>query len=298
MYPLYELFQNGEQPIKSTARIEYASAKLKSSNLSFFVYYLYTFITILIVTLTMSKYEQEFDNKNVINSVFKTDDYSHYKSYNLTIFVLFEIWILISCFLVYQISIFRNELANKIEIKSYLIFNVINYYLYYIFNYSRPSNETFWLFYISLFLVYNLFTDKNSKSIIIPNMIVSFISLLMYNYVELSMTKVRIALLCFNYLILIPEINFLLIKNNKNMWVLNIIIPLTHNIIFIILGVRNNFSFLNYWGYNVLYDLIIPTNILVVTILFIYPLVFNIIYVKYKKKLRGMWDIPNVTNYY
>lgn len=346
MYPLYKLFKEGEQKIKPTVIKERSKAELKLKNLSFFIYYLNTFLQLLIITLLISKHETQFtifdesdnkSNKNNSGNLNLLQPFSTNKIHNLLIFSFFECHIIIFGLLYRQFLFIKDQnflLAKKFTIREYLLFVFIAMYSQ-TYNYiSRPANlGTFFYYYSILFLLYNLFTEKEKNNMLSVNVISGLICLLLTSYCDNILSKIRIALICYNYLVLIPELLFYTQKIGENLWKIQIYLGVINTFLLSIMGVielyhkkpsciidsrslygfdfdekgryLEKFSscfskyleFYSFWGFS-LAQLLKMWFVFYFLMFVVYPIIFNYYYKKYKERLIGKWDLPEVTNYY
>ena len=322
MYPLYKLFKEGEQTIKPTVIKERSQAKLKVKNMSFFIYYTNTFLQLLIITLLISKHENEttlydksynngnhrFNHNTKLNLL---QQFNTNKLHNLLIFCFFECHIILSGLLYRQYLFIKDQnflLASKFTIKEYLFFVLIAMYSQIYGVIQRPSSlGTFYFYYGLLFLLYNLFTEKEKNNMFSVNIISGLICLLLTTYCDNVVSKLRIGLICYNYLILIPELLFYTQKIGENLWKIQVVLGVFNGFLLSVMGIVELY-YKKSSCFKGLGRLLLFSNEekgqyverigFYFLMLVVYPSLFNYYYNKYKERLKGKWDLPEVTNYY
>jgi len=300
MFPIYDYFEKGEQAIIPTAEIIKASKKVKLTveKISIFLYNFNVFILLFILTLILAKVEQSY----TINYSTIAINYQKEEKLNLIIFIFFECHLIISG-IVYRQFVFLKEhsfiLTQNFSIKEF-IFTVLCslYFNVYEFIDRFENRSEFFVNFFFSFLLYSLFAEKNSKRMYISNILVGFVSSLLLIYCNLIVTKVRIAILCYNYLIIIPEILVYIQKSFKNGYILQIIIIIyNYSILAFLCFYYNTLKLFDFWGFKIIefVPIVILVNLIAV---FIYPFAFNYFYWKYKMKILGKWDLPEINNFY
>lgn len=348
MLTLYTLFKEGEQEIIPSVKIQKASSesKLKLNHISSFLYNLNSFFLILVITMLIAKNENLISMENstinnqsisstYLNEVNQKSMIKINKNNNILTFLFFEVHIVIFG-LIYQQFIFIKDntfiQTKKFTMKEFVIISLVNIYLQISDIYTRYDTVfSFFENYLLLFMLYNIFTDKNSNSNFNINVFSALISGVLMSYVSSILCKIRICIICYNYLAIIPKVMLYLQKSNSKFYLIQLLFPIVNLVFLIIISVYNNkylfdmfqkincfnmfsqvsvvdeiefivifkeiFNYYNYWGFNVFNMCVFVFFANLITI-FLYPLLVNYLSRKYKIRYFGKWDLPEVTNYY